>query len=116
MTIDQLIFVGFRGYAMALNRDTGEMVWCNSQMHSGYVSMLLDGDRLIVSTNGYMYCLDPMTGKILWHNPLTGYGMGVAHLVSVRGQSSQVLLAEAAADEQSRQSAGSANATTHFAS
>ena len=52
MTVDQLIFVGFRGYAMALHRDTGEIVWCNSEMRSGYVSMLLDGDRLIVSCSG----------------------------------------------------------------
>ena len=37
---------------------------------------LLDGDRLIASTNGYIYCLDPATGDIRWHNPLKGYGMG----------------------------------------
>ncbi len=109
MTVDQLIFVGFRGYAMALHRDTGEMVWCNSQMHSGYVSMLLDGDRLIVSTSGYIYCLDPMTGQILWHNPLTGYGTGVTDLVSVRGQSSQVVVAQAAEEEESSSAAASAS-------
>jgi outer membrane protein assembly factor BamB len=100
MTIDDLIFVGFRGYAFALHRDTGEMAWCNSKMHSGYVTMLLDGDRLIVSSSGYMYCLDPMTGEILWHNPLTGYGTGVTHLVSVRGQSSQVQVVQAAEEEE----------------
>lgn len=110
MTIDQLIFVGFRGYAFALHRDTGEVVWCNSQMHSGYVSMLLDGDRLIVSCSGYMYCLDPLTGEILWHNPLRGYGTGVTHLVSVRGQSSQVILADVA-DVQAQASSSSAATT-----
>ena len=89
MTIDQLIFVGFNGYALALDRDTGEIVWNNSDMKSGYVSLLLDGDRLIVSTNGYMYCLDPLTGQTLWHNPLTGYGTGPASLASVRGQQSR---------------------------
>src|SRR6266496_1743757 len=94
-TIDQLIFVGFNGYALALDRDSGEVVWSNNQMQSGYVSLLLDGDRLIVSTNGYMYCLDPLTGSILWHNPLRGYGVGPAHLVSVRGQRSQALVQQA---------------------
>jgi outer membrane protein assembly factor BamB len=107
MTIDQLIFVGFRGYAMALHRDTGEMVWCNSEMRSGYVTLLLDGDRLIVSTNGYMYCLDPLTGKILWHNPLSGYGTGVTHLASVRGQSTPIVMAQAAEDEASKSSSSS---------
>src|SRR4051812_45649497 len=98
MTIDQLVFVGLNGYALALDRATGDIVWSNDQMKSGYVSLLLDGDRLIVSTNGYMYCLDPLTGDILWHNPLKGYGAGApTALASVRGQSSQTLTQQAAA-------------------
>lgn len=110
-TVDQLIFVGLNGYALALDRDTGKIVWSNSEMKSGYVSLLLDGDRLIVSTNGYLYCLDPLTGKTHWHNPLTGFGMGApTHLTSVRGQSSQTLIQQAAAEAAS-QSAASAGTT-----
>src|SRR5437870_2393482 len=97
MTIEQLIFVGLNGYALALDRDTGEIVWSNDQLKSGYVSLLLDFDRLIVSTNGYIYCLDPLTGNIQWHNPLKGYRVGVASLISVRGQSSQTVIEQAAA-------------------
>ena len=98
MNIDDLVFVGLNGYALALHRDTGEIVWANNDMKSGYVTMLLDGDRLIVSTNGYLYCLDPITGGILWHNPLHGYGMGApTSLVSVRGKSQQEVITEAAA-------------------
>jgi outer membrane protein assembly factor BamB len=98
MNVDQLIFVGLNGYAVALDRDTGEIVWSNNQMHSGYVTLLLDGDRLIASTNGYIYCLDPLTGEILWHNPMRGYGAGApTALVSVRGQSVQHLTGQAAA-------------------
>ncbi len=103
-SLDQLIFVGFNGYALALDRDSGEVVWYNSQMRSGYVSLLLDGDRLIVSTNGYMYCLDPLTGNILWHNPLQGYGVGPASLVSVHGQSTSLIQHAASADEVRRSS------------
>jgi outer membrane protein assembly factor BamB len=100
MSIDDLIFVGLNGYALALDRTTGEVVWSNDQMHSGYVTLLLDGDRLIVSTNGYIYCLDPLTGHIVWHNPLKGYGVGApTALVSVRGQSSTTLTQQAAAAE-----------------
>src|SRR5579862_1706816 len=95
--IDQLIFVGLNGYALALDRETGEIVWFNNQMKSGYVTLLLDGDRLIVSTNGYIYCLDPLTGQIMWNNPLKGYGMGSpTSLLSVRGQSSQTVMLQAA--------------------
>ena len=98
MTIEQLIFVGLNGYALALDRDTGEVVWSNSEMKSGYVTLLLDFDRLIVSTNGYIYCLDPLTGKILWNNPLKGFGMAApTSLISVRGQSSQTVIEQAAA-------------------
>ena len=97
MSVDQLIFVGLNGYAVALDRDTGEIAWSNDQMKSGYVTLLLDGDRLIASTNGYIYCLSPLTGEILWHNPMKGYGMGTpAALLSVRGQSSQTSIQQAA--------------------
>ena len=94
--LDQLVFVGLNGYAVALDRDTGEIVWSNDQMKSGYVTLLLDGDRLIVSTNGYIYCLDPLTGRILWNNPMKGYGVGTpAALLSLRGQASQTALQQA---------------------
>jgi outer membrane protein assembly factor BamB len=98
MTIDRLIFVGLNGYAAALDRETGEIVWSQNGMKSGYVTMLLDGDRLIVSTNGYLYCLDPLSGEILWHNPMTGYGLGApTSIVSIRGQSSDAAIQQAAA-------------------
>jgi outer membrane protein assembly factor BamB len=65
-------------------------------MKSGYVTLLLDEDRLIVSTNGYIYCLDPINGRILWHNPMKGYGMGTpTALASVRGQTSYELIQQA---------------------
>jgi outer membrane protein assembly factor BamB len=106
-TIDELIFVGLNGYALALHRDTGEIVWSNNEMKSGYVTLLLDGNRLIVSTNGYIYCLDPLSGEVLWNNPLRGYGMGTpTSLVSVRGQSSQTVLGQAAAETAQRSNAG----------
>lgn len=97
-TIDELIFVGLNGYAVALDRITGEIVWSCDKMKSGYVTLLLDGDRLIVSTNGYIYCLHPLTGDIIWHNPMKGYGVGApTSLLSVRGQSSQTIIEQAAA-------------------
>ncbi len=113
MYLDDLIFVGLNGYALALNRDTGEIVWSNDEMKSGFVTLLLEDDRLIVSTNGYIYCLDPMTGKILWNNPLKGYGVGApTSLVSVRGQSMQVVTMEAAAAQAQAHAATGSPATT----
>ena len=112
MTVDQLIFVGFNGYIAALNRDTGDIVWSNKQMkHKGSVIFLLDEDRLIASINGYIYCLNPLTGEILWHNPMKGYGWGIASLASVRGSSMQVIVHQAAAQEQAAQSAAITSTT-----
>src|SRR5437868_1501685 len=110
MNVDDLVFVGLNGYALALHRETGEIVWSNNKLKSGYVTLLLDGDRLIVSTNGYIYCLDPLTGEILWHNPMKGYGVGTpTSLISVRGESSQ-LIAQAAAKHAADSSASSSTA------
>jgi outer membrane protein assembly factor BamB len=106
MDIKQLVFAGFNSRVFALDRDTGLIVW-NKKMESGYVSLLLDEDRLIVSSNGYLYCLDPLTGEVLWNNPMSGFGTGPTHLLSSRGQSSPTLLQQAAAIEaQARSSAG----------
>jgi outer membrane protein assembly factor BamB len=101
MPIEQLIFIGLNGYVVALHRDSGEIVWSNEKLHSGYVTLLLDGDRLIASTSGYIYCLDPLTGKILWHNPMKGYGVAApTALVSIRGQMNHALIEEMAAQQQ----------------
>jgi outer membrane protein assembly factor BamB len=100
MAIDQLVFVGLNGYALALDRDTGEVVWSNNHMHSGYVTLLLDGDRLIVSCNGYLYCLDPLSGEIRWKNPLHGFGAEApTALVSVRGQNPQTVVEQEAEED-----------------
>jgi hypothetical protein len=107
MSIDRLIFVGLNGRVSALDRDTGEIVW-ETREGRGYVSLLLDGDRLIAALNGYLYCFDPYNGAVLWRNPLKGYGLGIAHLASVRGQGSQTVIQQAAEAEAQR-----AAASTH---
>ena len=108
--VDKLIFVGFHSQVVALHRDSGESVWqWRSPKGSGYVTLLLDGDRLIVSVVGYMYCLDPATGNQLWFNELSGFGTGVASLASVRG-CVQPLLAAAAEEEAAAAGATAASA------
>ncbi len=103
--MDNFIFVGFNSRVVALHRDSGALVWkWKSPKGTGYVTVLLDGDRLIVSVMGYTYCLDPANGNQLWFNELSGLGSGVASLASVRG-CVQPLLDAAAADEAARQAA-----------
>lgn len=95
--LQDLVFVGFNSRVVALDRYTGELMWeWKSPEGSGFVSLMLDVDRLIVSVMGYTYCLDPIFGQEVWRNPLRGMGTGVACLTSVNGVR---LNAEAAAGQ-----------------
>jgi outer membrane protein assembly factor BamB len=86
--LDDLVFVGFNSRVAALDRYTGEIIWSwKSPQGSGYVSLLLDGDRLVAVANGYVYCLDPLYGQEVWRNPMRGMGTGVTCVASVRGSS-----------------------------
>jgi hypothetical protein len=77
--MDQLIFVGSNSRPVALHRDTGKLTWqWQNPQGSGNVKLLLDGDRLIVSVVGYTHCLDPVTGKEVWFNALSGFRTGAA--------------------------------------
>lgn len=101
-----LLYVGFNSRVVALHRDTGEIVWdWKSPQGSGFVSVLLDGDRLIASAQGYMYCLDPITGELLWSNPLKGMGIGVPSLTSIHGSSGSAAAAALIAQQQAQQAA-----------
>jgi outer membrane protein assembly factor BamB len=111
--LDQLIFVGFNSRVAALNRDTGQTVWTwSSPKGSGYTTIVLDGDRLIVCVMGYTYCLDPLSGQERWFNDLPGMGTGVASLASVRSMAahSAQAAAEAAASDAATANAATANA------
>lgn len=97
-TVADLVFTGFNSRVVALDRYTGELVWeWKSPQGSGYVNLLLDGDRLIVSVMGYAYCLDPLYGQEVWRNPLEGKGVGVASLASAAGHEPATGAAAAAA-------------------
>jgi outer membrane protein assembly factor BamB len=99
MTLSDLIFVGFNKRVAAMDRHTGQVIWdWKAPKGSMYVTLLLDGDQLIVSVNGYMYALRAMTGEQLWMNTMSGFGSGVTCLTSERGNSSSHLLAAAAAN------------------
>ena len=106
-----LVFASFSSRVVALDRDTGELIWkWKSPKGSGLPVILLDGDRLIVSVQGYMYCLDPVTGGEMWQNPLKGLGVGTPCLASARGNTTPQLYAILAQYEEEQSAA--ANAAT----
>ena len=82
--VNDLVFVGFNSRVAALDRYTGEIKWqWKAPQGSGYVTLLLDGDRLIAAVNGYVYCLDPFFGQEVWSNAMKGFGLGVTSITSV---------------------------------
>ncbi len=98
MNINDLIFTGFNRRVAALNRTTGSLVWqWHAPQGSLYTTLLLDGDVLVVSVDGYMYGLNPFSGDLLWSNPMSGFGTGVASLVSANGAASNSSVSVAAA-------------------
>ncbi|MCX7806546.1 MAG: PQQ-binding-like beta-propeller repeat protein [Planctomycetota bacterium] len=105
---EDMIFVGFNSRVVALDRQNGDVLWqWKAPKGTGYVAVLLDGDRLVVSVEGYTYCLDPATGDEVWFNPLSGTGTGVPCLASARGGCSGSHLLGASDDERRRRAAAS---------
>src|SRR5690348_7432710 len=99
--LNDVVFTGFNSQVVALDQNTGEVLWdWKSPKGKGYVSLLLTDDRhLIVSVSGYTYCLDPGTGNQRWFNELAGYGVGVASLISANNAGSAQLLAAVEEEE-----------------
>ncbi len=110
-TIADLVYVGLNRRVIALDRYTGDMVWqWKAPSGSGYVTILLDGDRLVAGVGGYIYCLDPLFGQLVWHNPMRGFGSGVTSLVSVNGTAADPAAAAVLAQQQ-RAAAAAAGAS-----
>lgn len=86
--LSALIFVGFNSRVAALDRDSGCIVWkWRASAGSGFAALLVDGEQLIVSVNGYTYALDALTGEERWRNEMKGFGYGVPCLASINGSS-----------------------------
>ena len=112
--IADLIFVGFNNRVSALDRENGQVVWtwkgpkCS---HGSFVTLLFDGDRLIVSMMGHTACIHPLTGREIWVQPFKGSGWGHATLASARA-ASEGAPASAAGAQAQQQAAAMMTTTT----
>jgi len=108
-TVNELVYVAFGKHVVALDRYTGQKIWTwDAPKGGGYMCILVDGDRLIVSAQGYMYCLDPVFGQEVWSNPLEGMGTGVPCIASANGSTNSTAMQ--AAMQQAAAAAASRNA------
>jgi outer membrane protein assembly factor BamB len=85
MKISELVFVGIGKWVVALNRATGEQVWKSTLKSDYFINVVLDGGKLFATSAGEISCLDPFTGEVLWHNPLKGFGTGLATIATEAG-------------------------------
>ncbi len=99
------VYLGIKGSVLALELSTGRRLWDAALKGQGFVSVLVEGRRVLAATRGEMFCLDAATGRLLWHEPLKGYGWG---LVSLATQSASLTPLAAAIEEEQRQQAAAA--------
>ena len=114
MKSSELVFVGIKGSVVALNRATGQQVWATRLKGSDFVNVTLQQGIRLASCCGEIFCLDPLTGKGLWHNPLKGFGTGLATIATEYsgGSSNAPVLAEKRRrDEEAAASAAGVAAT-----
>jgi hypothetical protein len=100
-----LVYVGIRGTVVALDSATGTKVWATELTGSDFVNVSSTAAGVLAITKGEIFCLDPSTGSVRWHNPLKGLGRGLA---TVAGSSDSG--ATAAAEKRRRDEAAAAAA------
>ncbi|MBI4963798.1 MAG: PQQ-binding-like beta-propeller repeat protein [Desulfomonile tiedjei] len=85
--MNEFLYVGLKAQVLALDRETGEVVWRRSLpswnwFGDSFVTIALDNGSIFAHTVGRLYCLDAETGIIKWQNNLKGVGYGTANLAT----------------------------------
>jgi len=107
-TPEQTVYLGIRGYVLALSRSTGEERWRVSLKGAEFVNVALDGDQILATTKGEIYCIDATTGEIRWHNDLPGCGWGLATVVTAASTTRSIVAEAEARNRQQQQAADAA--------
>ena len=112
MRTSDLVFIGIKGSVVALNRSTGQQEWATHLKGSNFVNVVLQDEAVLASCYGEIFCLDPLTGNALWHNPLKGFGMGLATIATEQnpGSGNPPVLAEKRRRDQAAAAAAAAAA------
>jgi outer membrane protein assembly factor BamB len=96
MKTSDLAFIGIKGSVIALSRFTGQQVWATHLKGADFVNVVQHNEVLLASCCGEVFCLNALTGNGLWHNPLKGFGRGLATIATepALGSSLAPVLAE----------------------
>jgi outer membrane protein assembly factor BamB len=108
-----LVYVGIKHHVLAFDRKSGAAVWTTAlpakyKSSSSFVHVVRDTAGLFATFAGELFALDPKSGKLLWQEPLKGYGTGLVTIATDLGGSTEVpVMAESVA----RAQAAAASAT-----
>lgn len=106
-----LLFVGIKGTAVALDRESGREMWRTPLKGSDLVNLVLDGEELYAATKGELFRLDPRSGRILWNNDMPGLGWGMMTIGAAAGVQQAAILAEKQRRDQQAAADGAIAAT-----
>ena len=88
-----VLFVGIKGHVVALDRTTGGELGRTKlegvrMKATAFVYLHQDQDQLYAAYNGEIFCLDPRTGTLRWHNQMRGLGTGLVSVLAERAAAS----------------------------
>jgi outer membrane protein assembly factor BamB len=98
------VYVGIKTSVLALDRKTGEIAWMvklpvkyGGSSVSGLANVWCDTDALFASCAGEIFCLDPKSGAIVWHNLLKKMGTGFVSIATEGSSGPRTAIAAGAA-------------------
>jgi hypothetical protein len=56
MATKELVFLGINGSVVSIEKATGRRVWATKLKGTDYVSVLVDGERVLAGTHGEISC------------------------------------------------------------
>ncbi len=88
LKLPQAIVLFLNGRIVRVDPLTGQNLWLTrvpGRFAPGYSTISIDGDMVLVGTNGHLIALDIEDGRELWVNELKGLGYGLVNVVTDRG-------------------------------
>jgi hypothetical protein len=115
MKTQDLLFVGIKGSVVALDRASGIQLWATRLKGSDFVNVILENEALLASCYGEIFRLDPLTGRVLWRNPLKGFGIGLATIATCQnslGANAQLMVEKRRRDQQAAAAAAASSSAS----
>ena len=105
------MYVGLKRHVLAFDRKSGAEVWrieleVKYQTSATFVNVVRDREGLFATCAGELFALDPVTGAVLWQEPLKGLGTGLVTIATDLGGTTSA----AALEEPERQARAAAAA------